>query len=323
MGTIAYFLNNLLTFSQSIRIRLCFKNRHAIIRYTNLIGRYKIMLKRITLIVLAVVLMLAFFVSPAMAASQEARVVIGADNTEDQIGAVYGFFGINRGDVTELQVTNKEEREYLEGLVPEEKIGSVALSCVYIEPNDGGGLELDINNINWVTEKMYKSALATAGITDAKVKIAAYKPVSGTGALAGIYKAYEDMTGTVLSELAKGTAMEELVVTGELQDALGDVSSDIINDLKGKLSETKNMSDEQIIQLIKDTAAKYEVTLTDDQIQQILQLIKKFNELNLDPDTFLNLFQAKQGVEGFFTSVGDFFKSIGDFFANLFGGGAN
>ena len=50
-------------------------------------------------------------------------------------------------------------------------------------------------------------------------------------------------------------------------------------------------------------------------------LVKKFNELNIDPDTFLNLFQAKEGVEGFFTSVGDFFKGIGDFFVNLFGGG--
>ena len=278
------------------------------------------MFKKITLVVLTLVMVLAFVVSPAMAASQEARVVIGADNNDEQIGAVYGFFGINRGDVTEMQVTNQEERKYLEGLVPDEKIGNVALSCVYIEPNDGGGLDLEINNINWVTEKMYKSALATAGITDAKVKIAAYKPVSGTGALAGIYKAYEDMTGTTLSEAAKDTAVEELIVTGELQDALGDVSSDIINDLKGKLAETKNMSDDEIIQLIKDTAAKYEVTLTDDQIQQILQLVKKFNELNLDPDTFLNLVQAKQGVEGFFTSVGDFFKSIGDFFVNLFGG---
>ncbi|MBC5647006.1 DUF1002 domain-containing protein [Christensenella tenuis] len=278
------------------------------------------MFKKIMAVVLTVVLAVSF-AAPALAASQEARVVIGADNTEDQIADVYNYFGINRGDVTELQVTNGEERQYLEGLVPDQKIGNVALSCVYIEPNDGSGIELEVNNINYVTEKMYKAALSTAGVTDAKVKITAYKPVSGTGALAGIYKAYEDMTGTVLSEFAKDTAVEELVVTGELQEALGDVSIDIINDLKGKLKETKNMTDDQIIELIKETADKYEVTLTDDQIQQILELVKKFNELNLDPDTFLNLFQAKQGVENFFTSVGDFFKSIGDFFVNLFGGG--
>ncbi|WP_066683911.1 DUF1002 domain-containing protein [Christensenella intestinihominis] len=278
------------------------------------------MFKKVIAVVLTLVLAVSF-AAPALAASQEARVVIGADNTESQIADVYNYFGINRGDVTELQVTNSEERQYLEGLVPDEKIGNVALSCVYIEPNDGGGIELEVNNINYVTEKMYKAALSTAGVTDAKVKVTAYKPVSGTGALTGIYKAYEDMTGTVLSELAKDTATEELVVTGELQEALGDVSIDIINDLKGKLKETKNMTDDQIIELIKETADKYEVTLTDDQIQQILALVKKFNELNLDPDTFLNLFQAKQGVENFFTSVGDFFKSIGDFFVNLFGGG--
>ena len=278
------------------------------------------MLKKIIAVVLTLVLAVSFAV-PAFAAGQEARVVIGADNSEEQIADVYSSFGINRGDVTELQVTNSEERHYLEGLVPDQKIGDVALSCVYIQPNDGGGIELEVNNINYVTEKMYMAALSTAGITDAKVKVSAYKPVSGTGALEGIYKAYEDMTGTVLSELAKDTAVEELVVTGELQEALGDVSVDIINDLKGKLKETKNMTDDQIIELIRETADKYEVTLTDDQVQQILQLVKKFNELNLDPDTFLNLFQAKEGVENFFTSVGDFFKSIGDFFVNLFGGG--
>ena len=227
------------------------------------------MFKKVIAVVLTLVLAVSF-AAPALAASQEARVVIGADNTESQISDVYNYFGIKRGDVTELQVTNSEERQYLEGLVPDQKIGNVALSCVYIEPNDGGGIELEVNNINYVTEKMYTAALSTAGISDAKVKVTAYKPVSGTGALAGIYKAYEDMTGTVLSELAKDTAAEELVVTGELQEALGDVSIDIINDLKGKLKETKNMTDDQIIELIKETADKYEVTLTDDQIQQIL-----------------------------------------------------
>lgn len=53
---------------------------------------------------------------------------------------------------------------------------------------------------------MYKNALATAGITDAKVLISAPFPVSGTGALTGIYKAYEDMTGVSLNDLAKNLA---------------------------------------------------------------------------------------------------------------------
>ena len=111
------------------------------------------MFKKILLILLTLVLSVGLLVSPALAADNEARVVIGADNTESQIADVYSFFNINRGDVKELQVTNNEERHYLSGIAPDEKIGNVALSCVYIEPNDGGGIDMSINNINWVTEK--------------------------------------------------------------------------------------------------------------------------------------------------------------------------
>ncbi len=42
---------------------------------------------------------------------------------------------------------------------------------------------------------MYISALATAGITDARIIVASPFEVSGTAALTGVYKAYEDMTG--------------------------------------------------------------------------------------------------------------------------------
>ncbi|MEG2203204.1 MAG: DUF1002 domain-containing protein [Christensenellaceae bacterium] len=272
------------------------------------------------MIVLTLMMVIAFMVSPAMAATKDSRVAIGADNTEDQLNSIYGFFNVQRGTVEELVVTNAEEKSYLAGLVPDEKIGNVALSCVYIEAKDNGGIELKTNNINWVTDEMYRSALATAGITDAKVIVAAYKPVSGTGALAGIYKAYESITGKTLDESAKITATEELVVTGQLQELLGDDASKIINDIKGKLPQTKTMTDDEIRQLIRDTASSYNAVLDDAQIEQVLQLVHKFNELNIDPDTFLKLAQAGEGVQGFFTSVGNFFAGIGDFFSNLFGG---
>ncbi|MEG1157929.1 MAG: hypothetical protein RSD64_01065, partial [Christensenellaceae bacterium] len=76
----------------------------------------------------------------------------------------------------------------------------------------------------------------------------------------------------------------------------------------------------EIRQLIRDTASSYNAVLDDAQIEQVLQLVHKFNELNIDPDTFLKLAQAGEGVQGFFTSVGNFFAGIGDFFSNLFGG---
>ena len=45
--------------------------------------------------------------------------MIGADISSDEIAQVYKDFGIERGSVTELTVTNSEERTYLEGLVDE------------------------------------------------------------------------------------------------------------------------------------------------------------------------------------------------------------
>ena len=132
----------------------------------------------------------------------EVRVTIGANLDETQIAQIYKDFGVERGSVAEIIVTNADERAYLEGIAPERKIGSVALSCIYIKTlPEGEGLKISTNNINWCTSEMYMNALVTAGITDAEVKVSAPFDVSGTAALTGIYKAYEDITGTTLSEI--------------------------------------------------------------------------------------------------------------------------
>ena len=53
----------------------------------------------------------------------DARVTIGADLDEQQRAQVYADFGIKQGEVTEIKVTNADERAYLEGIAPEKKIG--------------------------------------------------------------------------------------------------------------------------------------------------------------------------------------------------------
>ena len=99
---------------------------------------------------------------PALAVDAgEARAVIGANLTEEQISAVYSNFGVKRGDVTELRVTNADERKYLEGYVEDSVIGTNSISCVYIEVlEEGEGLDVTTSNINWCTSQMYVSALA-------------------------------------------------------------------------------------------------------------------------------------------------------------------
>ncbi len=149
-------------------------------------------------------LMIVSLCSQAFAEVLQSRVVIGADLTASQIAAVYSSFGLQRGQVTELKVTNAEERRYLEGLVDRSIIGTRSISCVYVQiMPPGSGISVVTNNITWCTARMYVSALSTAGVTDARIMVTAPVKVSGTAALTGVYKAYEDITGRRLADSAK------------------------------------------------------------------------------------------------------------------------
>ncbi len=267
---------------------------------------------------------------PALAVDAgEARAVIGANLTDEQIADVYANFGVKRGDVTELRVTNADERKYLEGYVDESVIGTNSISCVYIEVlEEGEGLDVTTSNINWCTSQMYVSALATAGITDAKIIVAAPFEVSGTAALTGVYMAYEDITGEELDETAKLVSTQELTLTAELADQIGSYDSvEIVNELKLLLGETRNMTDEQLRSEIVSIASDFGVTLTDTQIDQLISLCRALEKLNPDElkekvesvqNTIAKLGQAKETVSNF-TSVKNVWNSIVDFFKGIFG----
>lgn len=268
---------------------------------------------------------------PALAVDAgEARAVIGANMTEEQIADVYANFGIARGSVTELRVTNADERKYLEGYVDESIIGTNSISCVYIEVlEEGEGLDVTTSNINWCTSQMYVSALATAGITDAKIIVAAPFEVSGTAALTGVYLAYEDITGQELDETAKLVSTQELTLTAELAEQIGSYDSvEIVNELKLLLGETKNMTDDELRAEISSIASDLGVTLTDTQIDQLISLCRSLEKL--DPEqlkekvesvqnTIAKLGQAKEKVTSFIESVKNVWNSVVDFFKNLFG----
>ena len=279
------------------------------------------------LLILCLLLMAAV---PALAQGAPAqRVVIGADLTEDQILSVYSQFGLTRGSVPELTVTNAEERDYLEGLIGEDIIGHNSISCVYIRLLDpGAGLTVSCSNITWCTEDMYRAALTTAGIADAEVKVAAPFGVSGTAALTGIYKAYEDITGTALQQQAKTVATDELVVTAELADQINDIDAvSIVNELKLILDETQNMSDDQLRSQVTAIASQYGYTLSDSTVTQLISLCRSLEGLSTDElqtqveqfqSTLSTVTQYAQQVQSFGDRMTTFFQGIADFFYGIF-----
>ena len=279
---------------------------------------------------LCIVLCLALVIplsAPAFAVNQS-RTVIGADLNREQVEAVYQSFGLKRGDVIELTMTNAEERQYLQGLVNESVIGTRSISCIYMELLPAGsGLSVSTNNVTLWTEDMYIGVLATTGITDARIIVSAPFEVSGTSALCGIYKAYEDMTGMSPFALASQSDTEEVSVTENLAQQIGSMDSgSIVDELKLILSETKNMTDEEIRSVIVEIAGRYNVSLTDTQIDQLISLCRSLEGLNPDQlkqkveelqGTLQKLSEAKTKITDFAQNVKTFMESVSSFFEKL------
>lgn len=262
-------------------------------------------------------------------------VTIGVNNTAEQRQKIFSYFGVKENEVQVLEVNNKEEREYLGGVATEAQLGTKTYSCSYVEPTNSGGINVKTANITWVTSSMVASTLSTAGMTNANAVIAAVFPVSGTGALTGVMKAFEDASGKKLDEHKKELASEELITTGDLGDKIGqDKATGVVNDIKTEVIKNGTSDVTQIADIINNVTNNYNVTLTDAQIKQITDLMEKIAAQKYDYNSMKqtlnnvsdvvqdNLKEAgeKVGNSGIMDSVGGFFSSIGDWFSNLFSG---
>ena len=256
-------------------------------------------------------------------------VTLGADLSDSQKQTVLDYFGVKKDEAVILEVNNLEERKYLQGIASEAQLGTKTFSCAYVEPaKKGNGINVKTANLTYVTSSMIASTLATCGVEDANV--IAMTPlsggVSGTGALAGVMKAFEDATGEELSEDKKELASEELITTSDLGDEIGqDKAAGVINDIKADIIKNGTQDTTQIAETINNVTNNYNITLTEDQEKQITDLMTKISEQDYDYDklksTFKNVSDSvdknlkEAGIaikrsEGFFESIGNWFKDL-------------
>ena len=262
---------------------------------------------------------------------------LGADLSDDQKNIVLSLMGIDPANLANYNVTyvtNAQEHQYLDSYVDSSKIGSKSWSSVVIvKRKKGNGLNISTNNITYCTVGMYKNALTTAGITDADIIVAGPKPISGTAALVGIFEAYEAMTGEAVQDNVVDAALNELVVTGELEASIQGLTDQEVEEfiayIKSLIAE-KGLTDEKSInEAIDEACDKYSVTLSDDERQKIVDLLLKITSLGIDLSglvdyaaSLYNSFKNGGSSSGIIASIGNFFgnifSAIGEFFKNLF-----
>ena len=262
---------------------------------------------------------------------------LGADLSDDQKNTVLSLMGIDPANLANYNVTyvtNAQEHQYLDSYVDSSKIGSKSWSSVVIvKRKKGNGLNISTNNITYCTVGMYKNALTTAGITDADIIVAGPKPISGTAALVGIFEAYEAMTGEAVQDNVVDAALNELVVTGELEASIQGLTDQEVEEfiayIKSLIAE-KGLTDEKSIhEAIDEACDKYGVTLSDDERQKIVDLLLKITSLGIDLSglvdyaaSLYNSFKNGGSSSGIIASIGNFFgnifSAIGEFFKKLF-----
>ena len=222
-----------------------------------------------------------------VSAAESGVLALGANLSDSQKAEVYAQMGITAEQAASYQtiyITNDMEHQYLDA-----SLGA----SVLIPQESGAGLNVETHNINYCTISMYRNALLTAGVEDAKVIVAAPSPMSGTAALVGAVKAYETYSGTTVSDSVLETAADELVLTGQLSEDLdSEKISDLIAYLKQQIAENHLDDPDKLADLVRQAAEEMGITLTDEQVSQIVDLLLKLSKLDIDPDKLAN--QAKE-----------------------------
>ena len=233
-------------------------------------------------------------------AAEAPALALGADLTEDQKAIVFSEMGITAEQAASYQtvyITNDMEHQYLDEALGASVVGTRSLSSVVLIPQESGsGLSVETHNISYCTISMYRNALLTAGVADAKVIVAAPSSISGTAALIGAVKAYEAYSGEPVTDEALEVATDELVLTGDLMDELNNLDPDQVSDmiayLKQEIAERGLDDPEELENLVRQVAAEMEVSLTDQQVSNIVDLLLKLGNLDIDANQLIS--QAKE-----------------------------
>jgi uncharacterized protein YpuA (DUF1002 family) len=175
---------------------------------------------------------------------------------------------------------------------------------------------------------MYTNALITAGVKDADIHITAPFEVSGTAALTGIIKAYEINTDAVISEEQKDVANEEMVKSAQLADSIGaEKALQLLTKIKEEIANNPPETDEDLRALIEQIAADLGVTLTEGEINGLVSLFQRMQDLNIDwnqvgdqlqlaKDKLTNFMESEEG-QSILQHLQRFFQSIVQFIGEL------
>ena len=223
-------------------------------------------------------------------------------------------------------------------------------SAMIEKARQGNGINVHIldyqgrNNITTITADQYKNAALTAGISDANIYVTSAVPIDGSGALAGVYAAY-NKTGENLNQNQVNAAQDEMntlsKITKENQDKSGYSDAQLNNAVAGAKQEMgkigNNVSDSQIHDIVNNQININHLgdVINNNQKQQIINVLIEVRDSGaLKNHKFKDQADAlskniKKNAKGIFDKINtpenrnwfeQIWHNITSFFSNLFSG---
>ena len=300
------------------------------------------MKKTIAALLSLVILITALAVPSAVLAADKTYVALGENLNADERAIVLELLGLTEeslaGDTT-LTVSNAEEHQYLDAYLDASVIGTRALSsCKVTTREEGSGITVETHNITYCTPAMYENALATAGLKNADIVVAGPVGISGTAALVGAKKAYSAMTGAEITPELVDAATNELITTSEVAENVGDSEkvAQLIAAVKEIILSHDYETDEDIDAAIREVAAQLGLTLSDEDVAEIRELMKKIAAADVTAESLTeqakNVYQdlknsgfdlsqygiSAEDVNGFMAKFGQLLADIINWFKAFF-----
>ena len=223
-------------------------------------------------------------------------------------------------------------------------------SAMIEKAGQGNGINVRIldyqgrNNITTITADQYKNAALTAGISDANIYVTSAVPIDGSGALAGVYAAY-NKTGENLNQNQVNAAQDEMntlsKITKENKDKSGYSDAQLNNAVAGAKQEMgkigNNVSDSQIHDIVNNqiNINHLDDVINNNQKQQIINVLIEVRDSGaLKNHKFKEQADAlskniKKNAKGIFDKINtpenrnwfeQIWHNITSFFSNLFSG---
>ena len=259
---------------------------------------------------------------------------LGSDLTDAQEAALRKYFNAPDGTNT-IYVTDEVIIKQL-GLDPNDPANYAGgcYSSAYVKLlDDNSGINVKATNLTEVTESMLMNALITSGITAADVKVSSPFKVTGTSALSGILAGVEEVGGFEISLKQKETAQKEIETTVAVGDEIGsEEASTLINDVKTEVIKEQPETEEEIKEIVENITNQYNVNISVNAKDSIVNLMSDVNDLDLDYSELKNSLKEasnklsnnlkelgiKLKEEGFFEKIKNWFVDLRDKFISLF-----